>query len=78
MVDDEVDIAYAEGGRFTAGGTGIFSGSEEEEKGEYSHVRNGVSTGSVGLEADVGGHADDVKGYGFDVPWRGVIFLPTG
>jgi hypothetical protein len=33
LVDDEVDVAYAEGGRFTAGGTGIFSGSEEEEKG---------------------------------------------
>ncbi len=68
-----MDVAYAEGGRFTAGGTGISSGLEEEEKGDYNHVRNGVSTGSVGLEADVGGRADDMNGYGFDAPWRGVI-----
>ncbi len=73
-----MDVAYAEGGRFTAGGRSIFSGSEEEEKGEYNHVRNGVSTGSVGLDADVGGRTDDVNGYGFDAPWRGVVFLPTG
>ena len=37
-----------------------------------------MGAGSVGLEADVGGHADDVNGYGLDTPRRGVIFLPTG
>ncbi len=33
LVDDEVDVADAEGGRFTAGRTGVFSGSKEEEEG---------------------------------------------
>ena len=33
LVDDEVDVTDAEGGRFTAGRTGVFSGSKKEEEG---------------------------------------------
>jgi hypothetical protein len=62
LVDNEVHIADAEGGRFTVGQVGVFSWVQKEEEGKYDHVHYSLCTGGVGTEADGGGCLDDVNG----------------
>ncbi len=73
-----MNITNVEGCRFTVVRVGIFPRSKEEEEGEDDNVCDGLGTGGIGPDAEIGGHADDVNRYGFDAPKRGVIFLVAG
>ena len=75
VLDGEGDVAQAQG--VVVRCVAIFTGAQQEEKGNPNHVDGGGEFGRGGCEGKGRGMVDDLDGEGFDAVW-GWIFVGVG